>query len=120
MRRLPEDLGKDSVTRNVSWDGYLRLLDELEDRRLRHAYDAGTLEITMPLLKDQQRTNCIMRRIVHIATFELDIPIRSVGSTTQCSQRNQAGIEPDECFYISHESEVQFGREYDPDRDRPP
>jgi Uma2 family endonuclease len=42
------DVGQSVVLHGVSWEQYERLLDVFSDRRFRHTYDRGTLEIMSP------------------------------------------------------------------------
>ncbi len=105
----------------VTWDEYEGLLRAFADRRLRHTYDRGTLEIMSPseshewsksLLGDFVAVTCRVRRI----------PRRGVGSMTMHREDMDRGLEPDEGFYIGKKSvaAVQDRDEYDANRDPPP
>ena len=48
-------------------------------------------------------------RLIEQLTLELDIPIASFGSTTFRRKDRRKGTEPDECYYVAHES-VTRGR----------
>lgn len=103
----------------VSWEQYTALLDAFADQRLRHSYDEGTLEMMSPL-KDHGWVKKIIARLIEAATLELDIAVQCIGSTTLRGERVRKGLEPDECYYISHEQEVRGRLDFDPDRDPPP
>ena len=53
-------------------------------------------------------------------TEELDIPIRSGGSTTFKSQILKKGLEPDECYWIANEHLVRGRLDLDLEVDPPP
>ena len=107
------------VLYDVSWEAYEAILDAMGDRRLRHTYDRGVLEIMSPL-KRHDRAKRILGRMVEAAALELDIEIQSIGSTTLRKHPKEKGLEPDECYYVAHEAEVRFREDYDPNRDPPP
>jgi Uma2 family endonuclease len=107
------------VLYDVSWEAYEQLLTVFGDRRLRHSYDEGTLEIMSPL-KRHDRAKKILARMVESAAFELNIDIQSIGSTTLRRRPRQKGLEPDECYYVQHEAEVRHEQDYVPERDPPP
>jgi len=82
----PPKPGSDSVLlHGVSWDLYERLLDEINNHRLRHSYSDGTLEM-MVISFGHERPKSIIRRLVEALTEELRIPLVSAGSTTLKSQ----------------------------------
>ena len=104
---------------DVPWEGYEALLEAFGDRRLRHSYDDGVLEIMSPL-KRHDRNKKLLARLLETAAYELDIEIQGIGSTTLRKERRRKGLEPDECYYVEHEPQVRFEEDYDPDRDPPP
>jgi Uma2 family endonuclease len=104
---------------DVSWDAYERLLEAFGDRRLRHSYDNGTLEIMSPL-KRHDRAKTLIARLIETAAFELDIEIQSIGSTTLRRKARRKGLEPDECYYVQHEAQVRSKPDYTPEIDPPP
>jgi len=55
-----------------------------------------------------------------MATFELDIPVSSFGSTTWKRRDLAKGLEPDECYYIQSEPLVHGRSDIDLRRDPPP
>jgi Uma2 family endonuclease len=119
MPSLTESPADRFVLYGVSWESYSRLLEAFADRPLRHSYDEGTLEM-MSRLKEHDWIKKLIARFIEAATLELNISIQSIGSTTLGSEKAQKGLEPDECYYISHEGEVRGRRDYDSDRDPPP
>ncbi|HEY5312198.1 MAG TPA: Uma2 family endonuclease [Pirellulales bacterium] len=107
------------VLYGVSWETYAGLLEAFGDRRLRHTYDEGTLEMMSPL-KGHEWIKRLIAKFIDIVVFEFDIDVQSIGSTTLGSERAEKGLEPDDCYYISHEPDVRGLEDYDPDRDPPP
>lgn len=132
-RKVAESLGPDVVEydaragtllmpalmHDVSWEQYESLLETLPDHRMRHTYDRGTLEMMSPLQRHESIKRMIGRLIETLA-YELDLPIKSVGSTTQRRKSVRRGLEPDESYYVAHERAVRGKLDYDPDRDPPP
>ncbi len=104
---------------DVSWEAYEAILEAMGDRRFRHSYDRGVLEIMSPL-KRHDRAKKILSRMIEAMAFELDIDIQSIGSTTLRKQPKKKGLEPDECYYVAHEAQVRSKPDYDPNTDPPP
>lgn len=119
MSSVSERVANHMVLYGVSWESYTKLLEALGDRRLRHAYDRGTLEMTSPL-KRHEWTRKMLARFIETASMELNIPIQSAGSTMLRREEKRKGLEPDECYYIQHEADVREKDDYDPQRDPPP
>ncbi|OBQ19963.1 Uma2 family endonuclease [Anabaena sp. AL93] len=99
-----------TVLYNVSWDTFEALLrDTGENRGTRFAYDCGTLEIMTPLFEHENPKSNFGNFIIALAE-ELDIEVRSAGSTTLKRKFFAKGIEPDSCYYIQNEAAMR-GRE---------
>jgi Uma2 family endonuclease len=107
------------VLYEVSWEAYEALLEAMGDRRLRHSYNEGVLEIMSPL-KRHDRAKKLVARMLEAMALELDIDIQSIGSTTLRKRTKKKGLEPDECYYVAHELQVRDKPDYDPQRDPPP
>jgi len=105
---------------DVSWEFYEQFLEEFKDRYVRHTFDDGALEIMSPVGLQHAGPKKLLSWLVETLTEELNIPILCVGSLTIRNQRRAKGIEPDECFYLTHEAEMRNKTDYDPDRDPPP
>jgi Uma2 family endonuclease len=106
------------VLHKVRWSTYEALLADLGNRRFRHVCDRGTLEIMAPL-QSHERIKTLLGRFLETLTFELDLPMMSLGSTTMRRRDRRRGIEPDECYYIASEKAVR-GKEIDFSRDPRP
>ena len=103
----------------VSWQFYETCLAEIGDRPIRLTYRNGSIEMMSPS-EEHERFKRLLARLVDAATEELNIPIRSSGSTTWRKQELDAGLEPDNCYYIEHEAQVRGKREVDLDVDPAP
>jgi Uma2 family endonuclease len=109
-----------TVLHNISWQTFEALLkDTGEDRGSRFAYDCGTLEIMTPLFEHENPKIQLDRFIVALAE-ELEIEIKSAGSTTLKRKIENRGIEPDNCYYIQNELAVRGRQELDLETDPPP
>lgn len=112
-------LEMDAVLHDVSWKAYEAILAARGEHRLRHSYDRGTLEIMSPTQKHEW-SKSLVARFIEAMALDLDIPIKSVGSTTRRRKRAKRGLEPDESYYIQNERVVRGKWRYDPRRDPPP
>ena len=109
-----------TVLHNISWQTFEALLKETgEDRGSRFAYDCGTLEIMTPLFAHENPKSNLGNFIIALAE-ELEIEIKSAGSTTLKRKIENRGIEPDNCYYIQNEPAVRGRQELDLETDPPP
>lgn len=107
------------VLDDVSWEFYEQLLREIGDRAIRVTYDDGWMEIMSPLPRHEKWKKRIAR-LIEFLSFELDIPIETLGSTTFKREDRKKGLEPDECYYVQHAAEVRDKDELDLAVDPPP
>ncbi|MBE9056292.1 Uma2 family endonuclease [Sphaerospermopsis sp. LEGE 08334] len=109
-----------TVLYDVSWDTFESLLkDTGENRGSRFAYDCGTLEIMTPLFEHENPKGNFSNFIVALAE-ELDIELRSAGSTTLKRKIIKKGIEPDTCYYIQNEPAIRGKETLNLETDPPP
>ncbi|MEQ9371955.1 MAG: Uma2 family endonuclease [Coleofasciculus chthonoplastes F3-SA18-01] len=109
-----------TVLRNISWQTFEVLLVETgEDRGYRFAYDGGTLEIRTPRF-DHENPKANLGNFIIALAEELNIEIKSAGSTTLKREIVKRGIEPDNCYYIQNEPAVRGRQDIDLDIDPPP
>jgi Uma2 family endonuclease len=119
LRRLEVPPGQRLLLRDVTWQEFETILDELgEHRSARLAYDQGTLEMMMPLPEHEDDKE-IIGDLIKALLEELDLEFRSLGSTTFKKAQTQ-GLEPDQCFYIQHEAVIRGKRRIDLAIDPPP
>ena len=108
------------VLPNISWETFEIMLAEMGDNRVtRVAYDQGTLEIMTPLMPHEHNKRLIEKLIDTLAE-ELNLNIKSIGSTT-CKRKNlKRGVEPDSGFYIANEPVMRAKQTLDLTIDPPP
>jgi Uma2 family endonuclease len=120
IKRIHVPPGQRVLLRDVTWQEFETILDELgEHRAARIAYDGGVLEIMAPLPEHEDDKE-IISDLVKALLEELDIEFRSLGSTTFKNQIMLQGIEPDQCFYIENESKIRGKKRLDLTQDPPP
>jgi Uma2 family endonuclease len=108
------------LLQDISWETFDELITELESQpSKRLTYDNGQLEIWMPLVP-HERYKRWLGRILELITEELDIEIRSLGSTTWRRQDLAKGIEADEYYYIQNEAAIRGKMDIDLTTDPPP
>lgn len=118
LRRLEVPPGQRLLLRDVTWQEFEIILEELGDHRgSRLAYDKGTLEIMVPLPEHEDDRE-IVGDLVKALLEELDIEFRSLGSTT--FKKSHQGLEPDQCFYIQNEAAIRGKKQIDLKTDPPP
>lgn len=120
LRQIRVPPGQTIILEDVSWQVFEAILNELgEHRGNRVAYSQGTLEIMAPL-PEHERSKVIIGDLVKALLDELDLNWESLGSTTFKRKDKNAGIEPDDCFYIQN-YKLMIGKEkIDLDVDPPP
>jgi Uma2 family endonuclease len=89
--------------RDVTWDSYLTLADWIGERALRVTFDRGSLELMSPSPTHEQLKR-ILGTMVQILIDAFELPSEELGSTTFRRKDLDAGLEPDECFYIASAS----------------
>ncbi len=104
---------------NVTWEAYEKILEALGDHRsARLTYDNGLLEIMVPL-EPHERSNRRIEDVIKILVDELDLTIKTIGSTTLNRADLRKGSEPDSCYYLKNEPLVR-DKEIDLNQDPPP
>lgn len=120
IKRIDVPPGQRVLLRDVTWQEFETILDELgEHRAARIAYDQGMLEIMAPLPEHEDDKE-IIGDLVKALLEELNIEFRSLGSTTFKNQIMLQGIEPDQCFYIENENKIRGKKRLDLTQDPPP
>lgn len=120
LRQLDVPSGQRLLIHDVNWSEFELILDELgENRSSRIAYIKNVLEIRMPL-PEHEREKSILGDIVKILLDELEMDCECFGSTTFKRRDMNAGLEPDECFYIQNHRSVIGRNRLDLAIDPPP
>ena len=108
------------IYRDVAWEEYEDLLEEMgAGYSARISYDHGKLEIHMPLPIHDFIKICLARLLFALAD-EMGMDVNGLGSTTFKYKDWLAGLEPDECFYLSNDPRVLGVRRFDPNIPPPP
>ncbi|BAY22466.1 hypothetical protein NIES2100_22290 [Calothrix sp. NIES-2100] len=120
LNQLIVPVGHQLLIKNISWSVYKNILAELgENRSSRISYSQGMLEIMAPL-PEHEVAKVIIGDLVKALLEELDIEFWSLGSTTFDQEKMDAGVEPDDCFYIQNEAAVRGKDRIDLSVDPPP
>jgi len=120
IQRIQVPPGQRVLLRDVSWEEFEAILQELGNHRTdRVAYCDGLLEIMSPLPEHEYFKETIGDAVKDMAET-LDLDYESYGSTTWRRQAKQAGLEPDNCFYFQNEARVRGKLQVDLDQDPPP
>ncbi|MDB9314766.1 Uma2 family endonuclease [Spirulina sp. CS-785/01] len=105
---------------HLSWPDFEAILEELgEKRTLRLAYCENNLELMTPS-PEHERAKIVIADLVKVVLRVQGRAWEALGSTTFKRQTMQAGIEPDECFYIANYQAVIGKDRLDLDIDPPP
>jgi Uma2 family endonuclease len=107
------------VLSGISWELYERLRENEDNWHVHMAYDEGRLELMSPSL-DHEAIKKLIGQLIEAFTEEMDIPRRSLGSTTWKSQKLAMGLEADECYYILNHHRICHRRDIDLTIDPPP
>ena len=120
LRQLVVEPGQRLQLRDVPWAEFEAILAELgENRASRVSYSDGVLEIRMPSPK-HEKAKVLIGDMVKILLDELELDGECFGSSTFKRQAMAKGIEPDDCFYITHAAEMIGKDEVDLEQDPPP
>jgi Uma2 family endonuclease len=120
LNQLIVRAGHQLLIKDISWSAYKRILAELGDNRnYRIGYSQGVLEIMAPL-PEHEVAKVIIGDLVKILLEELDLEFWSLGSTTFDKESMDAGVEPDDCFYIQNEARIRGKDRINLEIDPPP
>lgn len=111
--------GEHFLLTGMSWEFYEHLLQELNNRPIRVTYDRGALELMSPSYRHESHAR-ILGRMVEILAEELEMPFKGARSTTFRRKSLERGLEPDECYYIAHVSDILGKDDLDLEIDSPP
>ncbi|MBF2073377.1 MAG: Uma2 family endonuclease [Synechococcales cyanobacterium C42_A2020_086] len=113
LQQLDIPSGQRVLLHNVSWDEFEAILKELgEHRSTRIAFNKGLLEIMAPLPEHEDDKE-VISDLLKCFLEELDIELRTLGSTTFKNPLMLKGIEPDQCFYIQNEPAIRGKKRLD-------
>src|SRR5439155_14822362 len=107
------------LLKTADWKMYQDFANALENRHVRLTYDRGRLEL-MTLSFLHECSSNLLGRMIEALTEELDIPLKSAGSTTLDRRDLDKGLEPDQGYYIENEALVRDREDIDLNQDPPP
>lgn len=120
LNQLVVKPGQQLLLKNVSWQMYENILEELgEKRAARVNYCQGLLEIMTPLPEHEDDKE-IIGDLVKALLEELNVEFRPLGSTTYKNKHMSGGVEADQCFYIQNEAAIRGKKRIDLTIDPPP
>ncbi|NJR39345.1 MAG: Uma2 family endonuclease [Leptolyngbyaceae cyanobacterium CSU_1_4] len=120
LRQINVPPGHRVIFKDVSWQEFEAILEELGDRRAsRLAYSKGTLEIRMPLPK-HEKAKAIIGDLVKILLEETETDCENFASSTFKRKDMAQGVEPDDCFYIQNHVQMIGKDRIDLSIDPPP
>ncbi|MBW4515519.1 MAG: Uma2 family endonuclease [Timaviella obliquedivisa GSE-PSE-MK23-08B] len=120
LRQIDVPPGHRVLFKDVSWQEFEEILEELGDRRAsRLAYSKGMLEIRMPLPK-HEKAKAIIGDLVKILLEETETDCENFASSTFKRKDIAQGIEPDDCFYIQNYAQMIGKDRVDLSLDPPP
>jgi Uma2 family endonuclease len=90
------------VLPNVTWEQYVALADARQSSQPRMAYLDGVLEI-MTTGRPHEGTKTLLARLLEAYAEETAIRFDGFGNATARKKSKQAGLEPDECYFVSRE-----------------
>jgi Uma2 family endonuclease len=107
------------VLYGVTWDAYVALRDAPENYHVRMTYDRGTLEMMSPSRR-HERIAVLLELLLHVWCDESDIAMSPCRTMTLRRKDVKRGLEPDNCYYVQHESQMRAKEDLDLDTDPPP
>ncbi|KJH69493.1 Uma2 family endonuclease [Aliterella atlantica] len=120
LNQLVVKPGQQLLLKNISWQMYENILEELgEKRAARVNYSQGLLEIMTPLPEHEDDKE-IIGDLLKALLEELNIEFRPLGSTTYKNKQMSVGVEADQCFYIQNEAAIRGKKRIDLAIDPPP
>jgi Uma2 family endonuclease len=103
----------------IDWPTYVKFSDLLPERRIRITYDRGVMEL-MTLSPEHERAKKRLARLIEALAEEMDIDFAAYGSMTCRRADIERGLEPDECYWFTHEEAMRGRDKIDFRRDPPP
>lgn len=120
LKQIIVSPGRQLLLKDINWLMYKQIQYELGvHRNTRTSYYRGVLEIMAPL-PEHEVGKVIIGDLIKALLEELDINFWSLGSTTFDKESMEAGVEPDDCFYIENEAQVRGLTRINLETDPPP
>jgi Uma2 family endonuclease len=104
---------------SIDWVTYKKFQDTFGEKRLRHTYDRGSLELMSPSFRHDHAARSLAT-MVKVLAREYGYRVSSAGSTTLSREEANRGLEPDESFYIQNIAAILGQDDIDLSRMPPP
>lgn len=113
--------GQQLLLKDITWDEFETIADKFAEqgKKARFSYSQGWLELMSPLAVHEDDKN-IISDLVKVLLEELEIECRALGSVTLKNEKMKKAVEPDECFYIQHETMIRGKAKLNLSIDPPP
>ena len=98
----------------IDWPTYVAFCDSLGEKHIRVTYADGEMEI-MTVGRKHERAKTLLARFIEVLLDELELDAEGVGSMTLRREDLRRAIEPDECYWIQHESIMRAQEDYEPE-----
>ena len=99
---VPPRTYRPAVLHNIDWATYSHFLRLFAEKRFRHTYDRGRLEIMSPIHYEHENPASLLGDFILVLTDELNLPRRSGRCMTLRSRKGQRGLESDNCYWIAN------------------
>ena len=107
------------VFRNISWEAFERILDDVGETHHRVTYQNGDLEF-MTISLEHEGFGSWIGRLIFLVALEMKLTLKTGGSTTLKKALKKVGLEPDECFWIKHAAQIRGKKKWNALTDPPP
>src|SRR3954454_23329379 len=100
LKESPREQFQGLVLEGVSWDYYMRTVDELIDthQNVRITYDSGRMEFMPPISDEHEDAKKVIARLLELYSLQRKIPMAGRGSVTMLHPKLEKGAEADECY----------------------
>lgn len=119
MSIAPQAFEHRTLLHNVPWETYQSLRAANPSGHLRMTYDNGELEIMSPS-RQHERISYLLGRMIDQWTLLHGIEVGAGRNTTFSREDLLKGLEPDNCYWITHEFVMRSKEEVDLSIDPPP
>jgi Uma2 family endonuclease len=119
MVAVVENPPEHMVLRNISWEAFERILDDIGETHHRVTYLDGDLEF-MTISFEYEHFGEWMSKLILFIAIELKLSLCSGGSTTLKKALAKVGLEPDRCYWITHEKHMRSSKRWNAATDPPP
>lgn len=107
------------LLRGLDWTRYRKISEALTGVAVQLPYDRGELELVTTSRLHEIFSRCI-GLLINVLAEEFGLSLDGCGRMTCDREDLERGIEPDECFYITHEPAVRGKAQLDLSTDPPP